>query len=165
MNWLDLALVIFLSIFIIIGIKKGFMSSFLSSFSFIAIAIGAFFLYKPLSSLLNNWFGLEQSIFNSYHDKLISHSADFDINLLLIEESNLRSFVRTTLNSGAIPFIPKLMFSWFLNTKSLYTKLHNSDIQSRTLGDIISLSYASFFSTIISYVITFALLMLVVISV
>ena len=48
MNWLDLALILFISIFLIIGIKKGFMSSFLSSFSFIAVAIGAFFLYKHL---------------------------------------------------------------------------------------------------------------------
>ena len=162
MNWLDLALIIFLLIFIIIGIKKGFMSSFLSSFSFIAVAIGAFFLYKPLSSLLNNWFGLEQSIFNSYHEKLISHSTDFNTNLLLIEEKSLKPFVKATLGSGAIPFIPKLMFSLFLNTKSLYTKLHSSGLESRTLGEIVSSTYADFFTTIISYAVTFGLLLLVV---
>lgn len=162
MNWLDLALVIFLTIFIIIGIKKGFMSSFLSTFSFIAVAIGAFFLYKPLSSLLNNWFGLEQSIFNSYHENLISHSADFNANLLEIEETKLRSFVKATLGSGVIPFIPRIMFNLFLNTKSLYTKLHSSTHSSRSLADIVSSSYASFFTTIISYAITFALLFLVV---
>ena len=42
MNWLDLALVLFVIIFIIIGIKKGFMTSVLSNFSFGAIAIAAF---------------------------------------------------------------------------------------------------------------------------
>ena len=162
MNWLDLALALFLSIFIIIGIKKGFMSSFLSSFSFIAVAVGAFFLYKPISSLLNNWFGLEQSIFNSYHEKLVSHSGDFNTNLLLIEESNLKTFVKATLGSGAIPFIPRIMFSLFLNTKSLYTKLHSSNLESRTLGEIVSSSYANFFTTIISYAVTFGLLLLVV---
>lgn len=158
MNWLDLALVVFILIFIIIGIKKGFMSSFLSSFSFIAIAIGAFFLYKPLSSLLNNWFGLEQSIFNSYHTKLINHSTDFSVNLLSIEENQLRRFVNATLSSGAIPFIPKIMFNLFLNTKSLYSKLHSSTHSSRSLADIVGSTYASFFTTLISYAITFLLL-------
>ena len=158
MNWLDLALIVFILIFLIIGIKKGFMSSFLSTFSFIAMAIGAFFLYKPLSNLLNSWFGLEESIFLSYHEKLVTHSADFDTNLLLIEETKLRSFVKATLGSGAIPFIPRVMFNLFLNTKSLYTKLHESTHTSRSLADIVSSSYASFFTTIISYAITFALL-------
>lgn len=162
MNWLDLAVAIFLIIFIIIGIKKGFMSSFLSSFSFLAIAIGAFFLYKPLLSLINNWFGLKNAIFNSYHTKLTEFSADFSKNLLKIEESSLKSFVKSTLGSGAIPFIPKLMFYMFLNTKSLYSKLHSSNLSSRSLADIVSSSYATFFSTIIAYVITFLLLLLVV---
>ena len=54
MNWLDLALAVFLIIYIIIGIKRGFMTSVLSNFSFGAIAILAFFLYKPLNNLLNN---------------------------------------------------------------------------------------------------------------
>ena len=158
MNWLDLALAIFIIIFIIIGIKKGFMSSIITSFSFIAVAVGAFFLYKPLSSLLNNWFGLESSIFNSYHNSLIAHSADFNTNLLLIDESKLHSFVGATLNSGAIPFIPKIMFNIFLNTRSLHTKLHSSGLKSRSLADIVSSSYATFFTTIISYAITFLLL-------
>lgn len=165
MNWLDLIIAIFLIIFIIIGIKKGFMSSVLSNFSFIAIAIGAFFLYKPLLSLINNWFGLENAIFNSYHTKLVNFSADFDTNLLLIEESNLRSFVKSTLGSGAIPFIPKIMFYMFLNTKSLYSKLHSANLDSRSLADIVSSSYATFFSTIIAYTITFALLFLIVLLV
>lgn len=162
MNWLDLAVAVFLIIFIIIGIKKGFMSSILSSFSFYAVAIGAFFLYKPLLSIINNWFGLENAIFNSYHTKLTSFSADFDKNLLLIEEENLKSFVKATLNSGAISFIPKIMFYMFLNTKSLYSKLHSANIQSRSLADIVSSSYATFFSTIIGYAITFILLYVVV---
>lgn len=162
MNWLDLAIVLFIIIFLIIGIKKGFMSSILSSFSFIAIAIGAFFLYKPLSSLLNSWFGLENAIFTSYHEKLIAFSPDFDKNLLSVSQEDLHSFVKLTLNSGAIPFIPKIMFYLFLNTKSLYTKLHSSGLKNRTLADIVSSSYATFFTTIISYVITFLLLLLIV---
>lgn len=162
MNWLDLAILIFVIIFIIIGIKNGFMSSLISNFSFWAIIIASFFLYKPLSSLLNNWFGLKNVIYDSYHAKLVDFSADFDKNLLLIEESELRGFVRSTLNLGAIPLIPKIMFKLFLNTKSLYFKLHSANIESRTLADIISNSYASFFTTIIAFAITFILLWLIV---
>jgi hypothetical protein len=96
------------------------MTSVLSNISFGLIAIAAFFLYRPILSLINNWFGLEEAIFGSYYDKLISHSADFEINLISIEQAQLRPFVRSTLNSGAIPFIPKIMFALFLNKKSLY---------------------------------------------
>ena len=76
MNWLDLGLIVFIIIFLIIGIKRGFMSSVLSNFSFGAIAIVAFFLYKPLASLLNSWFGLENAIYSSFYDKLVSFSPD-----------------------------------------------------------------------------------------
>lgn len=162
MNWLDLAIILFIIIFIIIGIKNGFMSSVVSNFSFWLIIIITFFLYKPISSLLNSWFGLENAIFKSYHTKLIEFSPDFNENLLLIEENSLRSFVRSTLNLGAIPFIPRVMFKLFLNTRSLYTKLHASSIESRTLAEIISKSYASFFTTIIAFTITFLLLLLIV---
>lgn len=160
MNWLDLVVAIFVIIFIIIGIKNGFMSSILSNFSFWAIVIASFFLYKPISNLLNSWFGLKNAIFNSYHAKLVDFSADFDKNLLLIDESELRSFVKATLSSGAIPLIPRIMFKIFLNTKSLYSKLHSSSTASRTLADIVSDTYANFFTTIISFTITFILLLI-----
>ena len=162
MNWLDLALVLFVIIFIIIGIKKGFMTSVLSNFSFGAIAIVAFFLYKPIASLLNNLFSLESSIFNSYYNKLTAFSPDFERNLLSLEKSQLRSFVKSTLNSGAIPFIPKIMFQMFLNTRSLYSKLQSSGLESRNLGEIVSSSYANFFTSIISYIIIYLIICLVV---
>lgn len=162
MNWLDLALVLFVAIFVIIGIKKGFMTSVLSSFSLGGIAIAAFFLYKPIASLLNNWFGLENTIANSYYEKLIEASPDFGRNLIELEKSQLRPFVKSVLNCGAIPLIPKIMFSLFLNTRSLYTKLQSSGLKSRNLGEIVSSSYADFFTTIIAFAITFVLLILIV---
>ena len=162
MNWLDLGLIVFIIIFLIIGIKRGFMSSVLSNFSFGAIAIVAFFLYKPLASLLNSWFGLENAIYSSFYDKLVSFSPDFEKNLISLEEAQLRPFVKYTLNSGAIPTIPRIMFSLFLNTKSLYTKLHSSGLEYRNLAQIVSGSYSNFFTTIISFVITFILICLIV---
>ena len=162
MNWLDLALVLFVIIFIVIGIKKGFMTSVLSSFSFGAIAIAAFFLYRPILSLLNNWFGLENAIFDSYYDKLIAHSTDFEVNLIGLEKADLRPFVRNTLNCGAIPFIPRIMFSLFLNNRSLFTKLQDSGLESRNLGEIVGSTYANFFTVIIAFIITYILIGLVV---
>lgn len=162
MNWLDLALVLFAIIFIIIGIKKGFMTSVLSSFSFGAIAIAAFFLYRPILSLLNNWFGLENAIFDSYYDKLVAHSADFEVNLIGLEKANLRPFVRNTLKCGAIPLIPRIMFNLFLNNRSLFTKLQDSGLESRNLGEIVSSSYANFFSVLIAFAITYILICLIV---
>ena len=162
MNWLDLALVLFVIIFIIIGIKKGFMTSVLSSFSFGAIAIAAFFLYRPILSLLNNWFGLENAIFDSYYDKLVAHSSDFEVNLIGLEKADLRLFVRTTLKSGAIPLIPRIMFSLFLNNRSLHTKLNNSGLESRNLGEIVGSAYANFFTVLIAFAITYILICLVV---
>lgn len=162
MNWLDLALFVFIIIFLIIGIKKGFMSSVLSNFSFGAIAIVAFFLYKPLMSLLNNWFGLENAIYNSYYAKLTSFSPDFEKNLISLDESQLQPFVKYVLSSGAIPAIPKIMFSLFLNTKSLYSKLHSSGLEYRSLGEIVSSTYSTFFASLISFAITFVLICLIV---
>lgn len=162
MNWLDLALLVFIIIFIIIGIKKGFMSSILSNFSFGAIAIVAFFLYKPLMSLFNNWFGLENAIYNSYYVKLTSFSPDFEKNLISLDESQLQPFVKYVLSSGAIPWIPKVMFSLFLNTKSLFSKLQSSGLEYRSLGEIVSSTYATFFASLISFAITFILLCLIV---
>lgn len=162
MNWLDLALVLFIIIFIIIGIKKGFMTSVLSSFSFGAIAIAAFFLYRPILSLLNNWFGLETAMFNSYYDKLVAHSTDFEVNLIGMEKADLRPFVRNTLGCGAIPLIPKIMFNLFLNNRSLFSKLQDSGLESRNLGQIVGSAYANFFATIIAFVITYIIICLIV---
>jgi uncharacterized membrane protein required for colicin V production len=162
MNWLDLALVLFAIIFIIIGLKKGFMTSVLSSFSFGAIAIAAFFLYRPILSLLNNWFGLENAMFDSYYDKLVAQSADFEVNLIGLEKADLRPFVRNTLKCGAIPLIPRIMFNLFLNNRSLFAKLQDSGLESRNLGEIVSSSYANFFSVLIAFAITYILICLIV---
>ena len=162
MNWLDLGLIIFVIIFLIIGIKKGFMSSVLSNFTLGTVAIIAFFLCKPISHLLNNWFHLENAIFNSYYAKFAAKSSNFEINLLTLEESDLLPFVRSTLSLGGIPAVPRLMFKWFIANRSLYSKLHGAGIESRTLGQIVSSSYASFFVSLIAFAITFVLIYLIV---
>ena len=100
MNWLDLALLLFAAIFIIIGIKKGFMTSVLTSFSLGGIAIAAFFLYRPIASLLNNWFGLEKAIFNSYYDKLVDSSPEFNVLLTNERSCDFSKAIRFLAKSG-----------------------------------------------------------------
>lgn len=160
MNWLDLGLVLFIAIFIIIGIKRGFMTSVLSNFSFGLILIIAFFLSEPISSLLNSLFKLEQSLFNSYSRDLIASNPDFGVNLLTLSKESLSPFIKLTLSESSISAIPRIMFNWFINRKSLYATLHNSNHTSRTLGDIVASSYASFFTKLISFAICVGLIYL-----
>ena len=160
MNWLDLGLVLFIAIFIIIGIKRGFMTSVLSNFSFGVILIIAFFLSEPISALLNSLFGLEKALFNSHYTSLVASNSDFSINLLTLSKESLSPFIKLTLAESNISGIPRVMFNWFINRKSLYNTLHTSSHQSRTLGDIVASSYASFYTKIISFAICVGLIYL-----
>lgn len=161
MNWLDLAFIIFLIVYIIIGIKRGFMTSVLSNFSFGLVLITAFFLSGPISSLLNNWFGLEDSIFYSNLAKFNKENPDFSVNLLTLSKDSLSPFIKLTLSQSSIAGIPRFMFNVFLNKKSLYNTLHESGLESRTLGEMVSSTYASFYSKIISFAICVALIYLI----
>jgi hypothetical protein len=162
MNWLDLGIIVFLIIFLIIGIKKGLMSSVLSNFSFGINAVLSFFLCKPIASLYDKIFGISGAIANSYETKLLSASADFGTNLLSLGENELSNFVSTTIDKGGFSGLTKSLFKLFINNQSLYSKLHSAGIESRTLSDIISNSYASFFTTIIAFVTSVLLLYLIV---
>ena len=54
------------------------------------------------------------------------------------------------------------MFNLFLNNRSLFTKLQDSGLESRNLGEIVSSSYANFFSVLIAFAITYILICLIV---
>lgn len=161
MNWLDLGLILFAVILLIIGIKKGFMTSVLSNFSFTINAILSFFLTKPISWIYNKC-GLGSAIAGSYSTKLLEASSDMGVNLLEISEKKLPSFVNGALSEGGFSGFTETLFRWFINKPSLYDTLHESSHSSRTLAQIISESYASFFVTIISFVTSVLLLYLLV---
>lgn len=161
MNWLDLGIILFVIIFVVIGIKKGFMNSLLSHFSLGINALLSFFLCKPISWIFNKC-GLGSAIASNYADKLLNASPAFGENLMTIAESDLKGFVSDAINNSGLSGIANKMFHWFLNNNSLYTKLHESAYETRTLADIMSQTYASFFTIIISFVVSLILIYLIV---
>lgn len=161
MNWLDLGLILFITILLIIGIKKGFMTSVLSNFSFGMNALLSFFLCKPISHIYN-WMGVGGAISKSYAERALAASADFGTNLIGMSQETLSEFVSSTIDKGGFGGISKSMFKLFINKPTLYEELNASGHTTRSLADIISSSYSSFFVTIISFVTSVALLYLTV---
>lgn len=162
MNWLDLGIIILFVVLLIISIKRGFMTSVLSHFSFGMNAFISFFLYRPIQMLLNVCH-LGEAITTHYSTVLIEKSSNFAVNLFAFDSAEaLNSFVGTTINEGGFNGLSKLMFKWFLNKKSLFSTLHESNLTSRTLAEIISESYSNFFTVIISFIISMLLIYLIV---
>ncbi len=162
MNWLDLGIIVFALIFIIVGLKRGFMTSLLSNFSFKINAIISFFLCNPIASLYNKIFNLEGAIANHYSSKLLTASPNFAQNLLDIPEAELSGFVKNTINESGLSGFTNSLTNLFTNRHDLYSTLHNSNYTSRTLGEIVSSSYANFFVTIISFITSLILIFFVV---
>lgn len=162
MNWIDLGLIIFLLIFMLIGMRRGFMTSLLSNFSFKINALLSFFLCKPIAFIFNKLFNLEGNIANNYFTKLTNASADFSKNLLEIPENELSGFVKNTINNSGLSDFTNRLTNVFTNKRDLYSILHNSGHESRTLADIISSAYANFFVTIISFLVSIILIYFVV---
>ncbi len=161
MNWLDLGIIIFIIILIVIGIRQGLMNSVLSNFSFSVNCLISFFLSRPIKFIFNRVFGVGSAISSHYYDLLIQKEG-FATNLLEISEENLHSTVNIAINNGDFNFVSKTMFKIFLNKNNLYETLHNSDHVSRTMADIISETYSSFFMTIIAFVTSLVLVFIVV---
>ena len=161
MNWLDLGLILFAVILLIIGIKKGFMTSVLSNFSLTINCILSFFLCKPIGWIYNKC-GLGNAIASSYSERFLECSSDFGKNLLDISEKKLPGFVRTTIEKSDLSGFTEWLFKIFVNRPSLYDTLHDSPHQTRTLADIMSESFSSFFVSIISFVTCVLLLYLIV---
>lgn len=162
MNWLDLAIFIFALILVIIGIKRGFMTSVISHFSGTLNLLLSFFLYKPVQWCLNKMFGIGDAIARHYSNDLLEASENFGVNLLSIEKADLHSFVSDTMDKSGLSKIPRFFYDVFMNNSSLYSKLHDSGLKSRTLAEIVSESLSNFFTTIIAFVTAFALLYLII---
>ena len=160
MNWLDLGIVVFVAIFIIIGVKRGFMTSVISNFSLSLNLILSFFLHKPIQALYMKWFG--GSIATNYAGALVESSSNFAVNLISLPSAELKGFVKATLDAGNIKGVPRVFYNLFLNNGSLYSKLHDSGLESRTLADILGDTRATFLTTIIAFVTAFILLYLII---
>ena len=153
MNWLDLGIIIFVIIFIIVGIKHGLMSSVLSNFSLSVNCLISYFLYRPIMFIYNKLFKVGGAIYSNYYSDLIEKGEHLTTNLMTVEAENLKSTVNLALNESGLGFIPKTMFKFFLrNKKDLHTILQNADYESRTVAQIISQTFSTFFVTIIAFV-------------
>lgn len=158
MNWLDLGIVLLVGGLLFLSIKRGLMTSVLSHFSFGTNLLLSFFLCKPIQWLLNACH-LGSAISGHYYTSLVEKSGNFAVNLLSFDTAeHLHDFVGSTINEGGFNGITKTMFKWFLNKKSLFDTLHDSGVSSRSLGQIISESFASFFTVIIAFIISMLLI-------
>lgn len=162
MNWIDLGVLIFAIVLIVIGIKRGFMTSVINHFSGTLNLLLSFFLYKPVQWCFNKWFGLGDAIASHYSKDLISECPDFAVNLMDIPKGDLRKFVSGALRESGLSGVPRFFYNVFMNNSSLYSKLHDSGLESRTLAQIVSESLSAFFTTIIAFVTAFALLYLII---
>lgn len=151
MNWLDLGIILFVVIIFAVGIKRGFMKSILSHFSLGINCLISLFLYQPVKWIFTK-LGLYGAIASRYANGVLSSTPSLSENLLTLSKSELGSFVKSGINESGLSKLSKLMFRWFLKTDNLYDTLHSSETTSRTLSDIISNTYANFFTTIIAFV-------------
>ena len=151
MNWLDLIIVIILVILIVIGVRQGLMNSVLSNFSLGTNCLISFFLSTPIKFIFNKIFRIGPAIAKSYYNSLIAIEG-FNVNLVGLSTDALHATVKGAINAGDFNFMSRTMFKIFLNKKNLYEVINTSGHTSRTMADIVSQTYSSFYMTIISFV-------------
>ena len=151
MNWLDLGIVLALAILIYLGIRQGLMNSVLSNFSLGTNCLISFFLATPLKFIFNKIFRIGPAISRSIHESLVGVEG-FSTNLVGLPTEQLHETVKTAINNGDFNFMSKTMFKIFLNKKNLYETINTSGHTSRTMADIVSQTYSSFYMTLIAFV-------------
>lgn len=161
MNWLDLGIIIGIVAFVAVGIKQGLMSSILSNFSLSINCLLSYFLSKPVRFIMNKVFHVSSHIARHYHASLILKEG-FATNLIEVAKEDLHSTVNLAINHGDFNIFSKTMFKLFLNKKNLYSTLQDSGLSSRTMADIVSETFASFYVFIISFVSCLVFLFLLV---
>ena len=62
MAWVDIAIIVIVLLYAIIGLSRGFLKSLLNFFGTLATLALSILLAKPVSGLLNNWFGLSDKL-------------------------------------------------------------------------------------------------------
>lgn len=156
MSWVDIVILAIVLIFIIIGCVKGFVFSILSIFSSTVNLFIALFLTTPVSRLLNSIFNLETSLSNHFANNLSSMKG-FDIELSSFgSQAELSSHVSETINNSSLSgFIKGLL------NNTVHITTDNVQGTNVTLNNIISSSFATFLTLVISFVIIFALIYLI----
>lgn len=123
MNILDIVLVCFIVLMAIIGFSKGFINTLLSLVGNIASLVAAFYLSKPLASLLNSWFGLSGAISGRLTSQISTFFTDFtNVSGSLVIE-----------NHCSATGILKSALSYFIKPETIYES--NSALSSN-LGNL-----------------------------
>lgn len=155
MNWIDIVIMVILVIFVAIGFWRGLVFSVLSIFSGFINFVLAIYLTRPVTSLLNKWFGLEGALTKAFTSKISSMGAGFDVDMVGMSSAEISKHISTTLNDAKFPF--KNMFKSMLQVSPEAI----SNKTSLTLTEILSKSLGAFFAIIIGFVVIFILIKLV----
>lgn len=113
MNVLDIVLICFLILCALIGIFKGFFASLISFLGSVLSFTGAFFLAKPLATLLNNWFSLGTTLGNNISTQIAGFFDDF---LLKMTGADILQ------NKCSATGFLKLAFQYLINPEEYYSK-------------------------------------------
>jgi len=156
MNWIDIVIIAVLIIFVIVGCVKGFMFSVISLFGGTVNFIISLFLCTPMSNFLNKVFSLESSISSGFANNLSTMNG-FDVVLSEFKsQQELSSHVNETINNSSLSNFTKGLLN---NTVHITTE--NVAGTEVTLNNIISASFATFLTLVISFTIVFVLIYLI----
>lgn len=123
MNILDIVLICLLVIFALIGFSKGFINTLISLVGNVASLVAAFFLAKPLATLLNGWFGLAGAL----SSKLTTHIGTLFTEFTQVSGADILS------NYCNATGIWKTAISFFIKPETIYES--NSALSS-SLGSL-----------------------------
>lgn len=123
MNILDIVLICFIAIVALIGFSKGFINTLLSFIGNLASIVAAFYLAKPLASLLNSWFGLSGVISKNLTSQITNFFTSFTnaTGSAIIE------------NHCTATGILKSAFSYFIKPETVY---ESNTVLTTNLGNL-----------------------------
>ena len=145
MNIIDIVVLVLLLLTALIGFWKGFINSLLSFFSSALSLTAAFFLAKPLASLMNNWFKLGATIGNAVSGQISGFFADF---------SNLTG-AQIMADKCSATGILKIAMNFFIKPETSY--IDKADVVSK-----VSTSAGSLILMAICMIVAYLLIKLVI---
>lgn len=128
MNVLDIVLICFLILCALIGIFRGFFASLISFLGSVLSFTGAFFLAKPLATLLNNWFSLGTTLGKNISTQIAGFFDDFIMKMtgadILQNKCSATGFL-------------KLAFQYLINPEEYYSKEEIIETIGSSAGNLI----------------------------
>lgn len=157
MNAIDIVIILILLLFIGIGTYKGFIFSLVSVFSSTINFFIAFIICKPINSVLNSIFNLELAIKNGFSAHFTSLGTAFNTNMVGLSQASINTHISNTLNNSSLSGFEKDLYSKVLKVSP--SQIANKEFVS--VNSILSQSLATFFSVLIGFIISFALIYLI----